>query len=74
LNHIRTLIAQTPAKLRPGGALVFALDDAQRPSVAELLAGMLPQARISFGPPTVGGDHFVIAQLPQPLHGEEERV
>lgn len=65
LHHIRKLVAQAPAKLRPGGTLILALDDSQRSAVAEVLAAALPQAHISFGPPTVGGDHFVIAQLPQ---------
>ncbi len=74
LDHIRKLVAQAPAKLRPGGALVFALDDSQRLAVGELLAGSLPQARVAFGPPTAGGDHFVIAQLPKSLAVEEERA
>jgi release factor glutamine methyltransferase len=65
LHHIRTLVSQAPAKLRPGGTLILALDDPQRSAVVELLAAALPRAHISFGPPTVGGDHFVIAQLPQ---------
>lgn len=65
LNHIRKLIAQAPAKLRPGGALIFALDDDQRPAAAALLASALPQAHVVFGPSTVGGDHFAVAQLPQ---------
>jgi release factor glutamine methyltransferase len=42
LGHLRRLIAQAPAKLRPGGALICALDDAQRPAVAALLAAALP--------------------------------
>lgn len=65
LDHIRGLIAQAPAKLRPGGTLILALDDTQRQAAAELLAVALPHAHVSFGPPTVGGDHFAIAQLPQ---------
>ncbi len=72
LDHIRKLLAQTPAKLRPGGTLVFALDDSQRPAAAQVLATALPQAYVSFGPPTVGGDHFAIAQLPA-SRGEEEK-
>ncbi len=67
LDHIRKLLAQAPAKLRPGGALIFALDDSQRPAVAELLAAALPQAHVAFGPSTVGGDHFAIAQLSKSL-------
>lgn len=74
LDHIRRLVAQAPTRLRPGGTLAFALDDGQRPAVAALLADTLPQAHVSFGPPTVGGDHFVIAQLPQPPRGEEEHA
>lgn len=65
LNHIRKMIDQTPAKLRPGGTLVLALDDDQRPAVADLMAAALPRAHVSFGPPLAGGDHFAIAQLPQ---------
>ncbi len=68
LDHIRKLVVQAPAKLRPGGTLVFALDDMQRPAVAELLAAALPQTYVAFGPATVGGDHFAIAQLPM-SHG-----
>ncbi len=67
LDHIRKLITHTPAKLRPGGTLIFALDDSQRPEAAALLVTALPQAYVAFGPPTVGGDHFAIAQLPEPL-------
>lgn len=74
LGHIRKLLAQAPAKLRPGGTLVFALDDAQRPAVAELLAAALPQAYIAFGPATVGGDHFAIAHVPKSFGGEETRA
>jgi release factor glutamine methyltransferase len=65
LAHIRTLIKQAPAKLRPGGTLLFALDDAQQPAVAKLLAEALPQAYVRFGPPHAGGDHFAIAQIPR---------
>ncbi len=65
LDHLRRLIAEAPAKLRSGGTLAFALDDEQRPIVAELLAAALPQAHVSFGPRTEGGDHFAVAQLPQ---------
>lgn len=72
LDHIRKLIAQTTAKLRPGGTLIFALDDSQRPAAAELLATALPQAYVAFGPSTVGGDHFAIAQLPAPRGVEEK--
>ncbi len=74
LDHIRKLLAQTPAKLRPGGTLVFALDDSQRPAAAELLATALPQAYVSFGPPIAGGDHFAIAQLLASRGVEEKRA
>ena len=74
LDHIRKLLAQAPAKLRPGGTLVFALDDSQRPAAAQLLATALPQAYVSFGPPTVGGDHFAIAQLLASRGVEEKRA
>ncbi len=65
LAYIRTLIAQASAKLRPGGTLLFAHDDAQRPAVARLLAEALPTAHVWFGPPHTGGDHFAVAQLPR---------
>ena len=71
LDHIRKLVAQAPAKLLPGGVLAFALDDTQRPAVEALLAATLPQACIAFGPATVGGDHYAIAQMPIPSGGEE---
>lgn len=74
LDHIRKLVVQAPVKLRPGGTLVFALDDSQRPAVAQLLAAALPQVYVTFGPPTVGGDHFAIAQLPKSCAVEEKRV
>lgn len=74
LDHIRKLVAQAPAKLRPGGTLVFALDDSQRPAAADLLATALPQAYVAFGPPTVGGDHFAIAQLPASPEVKEQRA
>lgn len=74
LDHIRKLVSQAPAKLRPGGALVFALDDSQRPAAAELLSAALPQAYVAFGPPTMSGDHFAIAQLPKSLGVEEKRI
>lgn len=64
LDHIRKLVAQAPAKLRPGGVLAFAHDDTQRPAVEELLAATLPRAYVAFGPATMGGDHFAIAQMP----------
>lgn len=63
LDHIRRLLAQAPAKLRPGGTLIFAHDDSQRPVVAALLAAALPHAYVAFGPSTVGGDHYVIVQM-----------
>jgi release factor glutamine methyltransferase len=74
LAHIRTLIAQTPAKLRPGGTLLFALDDEQRPAVAKLLAEALPQAYIWFGPSRAGGDHFAVAQVPRGKQQESEKA
>jgi release factor glutamine methyltransferase len=74
LNHIRKLIVQAPAKLRPGGTLILAHDDTQRLAVAKLLAAALPRAHVSFGPRTVGGAHFAIAQLPQSPNIEEEHT
>jgi release factor glutamine methyltransferase len=74
LAHIRNLITQASAKLRPGGTLLFALDDEQRPAVAALLAEALPQAHVWFGPPHVGGDHFAVAQLPRAKQQESESV
>jgi release factor glutamine methyltransferase len=65
LAHIRALIAQAPPKLRPGGTLIFAFDDAQRPAVAALLAETLPSAQVWFGPSHAGGDHFAVAQAPR---------
>jgi release factor glutamine methyltransferase len=64
IARLSTLIAQAPAKLRLGGTLICAHDDAQRPAVAHLLAEALPSAQVWFGPAHAGGDHFAVAQLP----------
>jgi release factor glutamine methyltransferase len=74
LAHIRTLIAQASAKLRPGGTLLFIEDEEQRPAVAKLLAEALPAAQVWFGPSHAGGDHFAVAQLPRAEQEESETM
>jgi release factor glutamine methyltransferase len=65
--HLDHLLAQAPAKLRPGGALLVALDAGRRPAVAQRLRAALPQAQIWFGPAHVDGDLFAVVQLPPPM-------
>lgn len=67
MAHLARLMAQAPAKLRPGGTLIFALDVVQRAAVAALLAETLAEAHVwSYSPQDGqdGGDGLVIAQLP----------
>lgn len=61
------LIAQAPAKLRPGGTLAGMLASRHEPAAMTLLARTLPDARLWIAP--ADGDTFVaVAQLPhQPL-------
>jgi release factor glutamine methyltransferase len=74
LAHIRALITQAPAKLRPGGALLFALDDSQRATAGAMLVEALPTAHVWFGPSHTGGDHFAVAQLPRADRQESEKA
>jgi release factor glutamine methyltransferase len=59
------LTTQAAERLRPGGALLLALDEARRTTLAALLAEVLPSAQVSFGAPRENGDSIVIAQLPR---------
>jgi len=62
---LEELVMQAPAKLRPGGMLIAAVDTAQTLAVARLLAEtLLPQAHIGIVPAQVDGDHVALAQLP----------
>jgi release factor glutamine methyltransferase len=63
-GDLQRLISQVPAKLRRGGTLILALDQAQRMPAAELLAQVLPEALLYFGSTIPGGDLFVVVQLP----------
>jgi len=58
------LIEQAPAKLRPGGALVCALDRPPVPELSALLARALPTAQVWADPYPAGA--VLVAQLPSP--------
>jgi len=64
IAYLSTLIAQAPAKLRPGGTLICALGDAQRVVVAALLADVLAEAHVWFSSPQAGSDGLAVVQLP----------
>src|SRR5262249_33329145 len=62
LEIVRRLIAQTPAKLRPHGALVLLVLEQQRPAVTALLQSALPAAQVRFISVS-GGECALVAQL-----------
>lgn len=62
LGHIRRLVAQAPAKLRPGGALVLEFGYDQQAALSTLLAEAFPTAQITFGKDYAGWDRFVVVQ------------
>ncbi|HZC07914.1 MAG TPA: class I SAM-dependent methyltransferase [Ktedonobacterales bacterium] len=62
------LLEQAPAKLRPGGALVCALDRQPVPEFSALLERALPTAQV-WAEPHPGGD-VLVAQLPFPVTGD----
>jgi release factor glutamine methyltransferase len=64
MAHLSTVITQAPAKLRPGGTLICALDDAQRVVVAGLLADVFAEAHVWFSSPQAGSDGLAVVQLP----------
>lgn len=64
LGHIRRLIAQAPAKLRPQGILVLEFGFDQRAAIAEMLAAALAAADVAFGRDYAGWDRYVVARLP----------
>jgi release factor glutamine methyltransferase len=62
------LLERAPAKLRPGGALIFGLDLALGPLVAESLVRSVPGAQVWVDPPSDGAV-VVVAQMPRPAGG-----
>lgn len=62
LDAIRRLAADLPRVLAGNGAAVIELDPRQAPSVAGLVAGVLPGARVEIGRDLAGWDRFVVAQ------------
>jgi release factor glutamine methyltransferase len=62
------LLEQAPAKLRPGGALICALDPAQVSELSARLERALPTARVWADPHSAGA--VLVAQLPRPSEGE----
>jgi release factor glutamine methyltransferase len=71
MARLSRLIGQAPAKLRPGGTLICALEDAQRAPVAGLLAELLAQAHVWFSSSPAGqvgeagSDGLVVAHWPR---------
>lgn len=57
------LVAQAPARLRPGGTLVGTLASHHEPAAMSLLARTLPEARL-WTAPGDGGTFVAVAQLP----------
>ncbi len=64
LGHIRRLIAQAPAKLRPHGILALEFGYDQGEAVRDLLAAAFPAATITLGQDYAGWDRYAIARLP----------
>jgi release factor glutamine methyltransferase len=70
MARLSRLIAQTRTKLRPGGTLICALEDAQRAAVESLLAEMFAEAHVWFSTSPAGqageagSDGLVVAHLP----------
>ena len=65
LRLLRRFVAQTPERLRPGGALVMEMRPNQRGAVESLLRQALPGARIRVGRQPGQDDHVVVALLNQ---------
>jgi release factor glutamine methyltransferase len=63
LALLRRFIAQTPERLRPGGALVMEMHPTQRVAVEGLLRQASPTARLRFGGQPGRDDHVVVARL-----------
>jgi release factor glutamine methyltransferase len=64
LDHIRRLIAQAPAKLRPHGSILLEFGFDQGAAVRDLLAAAFPTAQIAIGQDYAGWDRFAVATLP----------
>jgi release factor glutamine methyltransferase len=65
LARMREVIALAPARLRPGGTLLVALDEPQRQALEALLVEALPTAEVWFGPLATGDVRFAAAQVPR---------
>lgn len=63
LGHIRRLVAQAPAKLRPSGVLALEFGFDQGAAVRAMLAAAFPTAQITLGQDYAGWDRFAIARL-----------
>jgi release factor glutamine methyltransferase len=64
LGHIRRLIAQAPAKLRPHGILALEFGYDQGEAVRDMLAAAFPDAAITLGQDYAGWDRYAITRLP----------
>lgn len=64
LEHLRRLIAQSQAKLRPHGCLVLEFGFDQGVAVRDLLAATFPGATITLGKDYAGWDRYAVATLP----------
>ncbi len=63
LGHIRRLLEQAPAKLRPGASLYLEFGYEQRPAVERLARGAFPDARLRVGADYAGWDRYIEIRL-----------